>query len=195
MIVRIIAGGPDPYVDQTDGTIIAVDRGLETALALKLPISLVVGDFDSTSASLAKGIPTIQLNKEKDETDLQVAVQEALKMKPSMIYIHGATNGRYDHTHAAIGLLGKGDIRLVDAINEIRVLHAGATEVSTKEYVSFFHYSGQPLVTLEGFHYPLKEYLLQPFDGRCISNELKKTTGMIHIQGGHVLMVISKKES
>jgi thiamine pyrophosphokinase len=194
VIIRIIAGGPNPYVPKTNGTIIAVDRGLETALQLGVPIHLVVGDFDSTSVSLAKGLPTIQLHKEKDETDLQVAVQEALKLQPETIYIHGATNGRYDHTHAAIGLLGKGDIRLVDEINEIRVLHAGSTEVTTKDYVSFFHYSGQPSLTLEGFHYPLKDYLLQPFDGRCISNELKKTTGHVHIQGGHVLMVISKKD-
>ncbi len=195
MIVRIIAGGPNPYVPATDGYIIAVDKGLEVALAMGLTVDLAVGDFDSAPIELAKGIETIQLQSQKDETDLQVAVQEALKKDATTIYIYGATNGRYDHYHAAVQLLRKGDIRIVDEINTLRVIHNTTLELETTDYVSFFQYSGEPRLTLTGFQYPLKEYLLQPFDSKCVSNELKKQKGTITVQGGHVLMVISQKES
>jgi thiamine pyrophosphokinase len=194
MIIRIIAGGPNPYVKDTDGFIIAVDKGLEHALALGLNVSLAVGDFDSTNIEHAKHIETIKLPSEKDQTDLQVAIEEALKLNPTTIYVYGATNGRYDHYHAAVQLLRKGDIRLVDETNEIRVVHNCLVDIQTQDYISFFHYSGEPLITLEGFKYPLKNYFISPFDSKCISNELKKTKGTVKVQGGHVLMVISHND-
>jgi len=82
--VNIVAGAPNPYVPVLDGMVIAVDRGVQVCLDKKIHIDLAVGDFDSVDTELLKGLPLRKLNKEKDETDLQIAIEEALKRLKSM---------------------------------------------------------------------------------------------------------------
>lgn len=191
MNVNIVAGAPNAYVPALDGMVIAVDRGVQVCLEHKIPIDLAVGDFDSVESSLLKGLSLKKLNKEKDETDLQVAIEEALKHEPTNIYLYGVTGGRLDHYEAAIKYLAKGPITIVDELNRI-TMKSGEFEVVTPHYVSFFHYSGEPTMTLKGFKYLLKDYVLNPFDTRCISNEVLPGGGHVSITGGHVLMMISK---
>jgi thiamine pyrophosphokinase len=189
--VNIVAGAPNPYVPVLDGMVIAVDRGVQVCLDKKIHIDLAVGDFDSVDTELLKGLPLRKLNKEKDETDLQIAIEEALKLHPTKIYVYGVTGGRLDHYEAALKYLAKGPITIIDAVNKI-TMKSGDFDVVTPDYVSFFHYSGEPMITLKGFKYPLKKYVLNPFDTKCISNEVLPGGGSVSITGGHVLMMISK---
>lgn len=191
MNVNIVAGAPNPYVPVLDGMVIAVDRGVQVCLDKKIHIDLAVGDFDSVDTELLKGLPLRKLNKEKDETDLQIAIEEALKLQPTKIYVYGVTGGRLDHYEAALKYLAKGPITIIDAVNKI-TMKSGDFDVVTPDYVSFFHYSGEPMITLKGFKYPLKKYVLNPFDTKCISNEVLPGGGSVSITGGHVLMMISK---
>jgi thiamine pyrophosphokinase len=190
--VNIVAGAPNPYVPELDGMVIAVDRGVQVCLEKNIKIDLAVGDFDSVDSALLKGLKVKKLNKEKDETDLQVAIEEALKHQPKTIYLYGVTGGRLDHYEAALKYLAKGPITIIDAFNKI-TMKSGDFEVVSPDYVSFFHYSGEPMITLKGFKYPLKKYVLNPFDSKCISNEVLPSGGRVSITGGHVLMMISKE--
>lgn len=191
MNVNIVAGAPNAYVPALDGIVIAVDHGVQVCIENNIPIDLAVGDFDSVESSLLKGLTLKKLNKEKDETDLQVAIEEALKHEPSHIYLYGVTGGRLDHYEAAMKYLAKGPITIIDELNRI-TLKSGEFDVVTPHYVSFFHYSGEPTLTLKGFKYPLKQYVLNPFDTKCISNEVLPDGGLVTITGGHVVMMITK---
>jgi thiamine pyrophosphokinase len=192
--INIIAGAPNPYIPALEGMIIAVDRGIHACFDHQLTIDLAVGDFDSVDTSLLQGLPIKKLNKEKDETDLQVAIEEALSHHPEAILLYGVTGGRLDHYEAALKYLAKGPITIIDEQNII-TMKSGTFEVVSDDYVSFFHYSGEPVLSLKGFKYPLKNYVLNPFDTTCISNEIPGKKGEVNITGGHVVMMISKDAS
>ena len=64
--------------------------------------------------------------REKDQTDLEIAINWALGQKPALIRIFGATGGRLDHGLANIQMLLKGleveiEMCIVDNKNEITV--------------------------------------------------------------------------
>lgn len=194
MIVRIIAGAPSAYMDQVDGYIIAVDKGIEHATYKGLKIDVAVGDFDSVDHKMLEGLKKISLPIEKDETDLYVAIQHALSLQPEKIFVYGASNGRLDHYLANISLLGLGDIELIDEVNRVYVKDTGFS-VSSKEYISFFHYEGSPVLSLTGFKYPLEHYSLKPNNTLCVSNELVGETGYVEVKNGKILVIESKKEA
>jgi len=191
LIVRIVAGAPTAYLNFDSGYVIAVDKGVKHCLSNNIKIDLAVGDFDSYDKKLVKA-PMIELNQEKDETDLFVALMKAIEMKPEKIFIYGATNGRYDHFHANINLLGLYDITIIDEVNTIYVKSSSFNIVSDK-YISFFNYSGVPVLSLSNFKYPLKNYKLEPKDNLCVSNEVVNT-GTVDIKGGSVLIIETTKE-
>lgn len=191
MIVRIVAGAPKAFINFSDGFIIAVDRGVKHCVDHGLKIDLAVGDFDSYDSKLVEA-PKIVLKPEKDETDIYVAILEAIKKKPEKIYIYGGTNGRLDHYLANINLLGMYDIELIDDSNKAYVKSADFT-VQTDDYVSFFYFDGNPIITLKGFKYPLNDYLLKPLDNLCVSNEVIKE-GNVSVRNGRILVIESKKD-
>ena len=191
MIVRIVAGAPKAFTNFDEGYVIAVDKGVKHCLEQNIKIDLAIGDFDSYDESKVR-VPMIKLNPVKDETDIFVAIQEAIKLSPKKIFIYGGTNGRFDHYLANINLLDLYDIELVDEMNRIFV-KSESFSIDSKEYISFFRFKGNPVITLEGFKYPLTNYLLLDKDNLCVSNETVGK-GYVNIEQGSVLVVISKKD-
>ncbi len=64
--------------------------------------------------------------REKDQTDLEIAINWALEQKPALHSYFGATGGRLDHGLANIQMLLKGlevgiEMCIVDNQNEISV--------------------------------------------------------------------------
>ncbi len=165
MIVKIIAGAPHAFLDDHDHDyVIAVDYGVEHAIKNNIKIDLAIGDFDSVDRSYLDGLNVQELNPVKDQTDLYIAVLEAIKLSPTKIYIYGATNGRFDHYYANIHILDLYDIEIIDEVNRIYLKAEDFVVENQKEYVSFFYYSGQPRISLEGFKYPLDNYTLNYTD-------------------------------
>lgn len=80
--------------------IVAVDRGLVYCKQLGLTPDLIVGDFDSVPPHLLDeyaAIHKITLPKEKNETDLEVALEHEIKLSQTVILL-GAWGGRIDHS-------------------------------------------------------------------------------------------------
>jgi thiamine pyrophosphokinase len=80
--------------------IVAVDGGLKQCKAALHCPSLIVGDFDSVSKKLLDeySVPKIKLKKEKDETDLEIAIQHEINIGIDRITIFGGWGGRIDHS-------------------------------------------------------------------------------------------------
>ncbi len=195
MIISIIAGSNDVCLKNIDlSYVIAVDKGYSHAKKNQITPNLVIGDFDSLEDIELEKIDQkiIKLNPTKDETDLLVAIKEALKMNPDKICIYGATNNRFDHYLANVHMLNLGNIELIDSINRIYLKDCSFEIEKKEEYVSFFNYSGEPVITLAGFKYNLNDYNLKYSDTLCVSNEVL-TTGAIKVEKGKILVIHCNK--
>lgn len=211
MIIRIVAGGPEeelPDLQLLDikGTVwIGVDRGALHLLNRGITPMKALGDFDSVSHEEKKRIvhavpDYVQYAAEKDETDLEIALNYAISQKPAAIQIYGVTGGRLDHFFSAVTLLMKDEamnegvtVAIIDRYNHISLYKPGRIEVEAAEnerYYSFFAMNEKvEELTLEGFKYPLVNYLLQSGSSRCVSNEIIEKKAVFSFRSG-ILMVI-----
>jgi len=94
-VVVVVSGGDPPASGSAlavppGAPIIAADSGLEHALALGLEVAVAVGDFDSASSEAvaiaeAAGVRIERHPTEKDATDLELALDAAMRMNPRRI--------------------------------------------------------------------------------------------------------------
>src|SRR5699024_9446905 len=107
LTVGIIGNAPEylipdiaRYKDKVD-IWIGADRGALQIINNQLPLGLALGDFDSVTSDELDRIKTSaeqfeQYSKEKDETDMEIAVDKACKMGPQVILLFGVTGARID---------------------------------------------------------------------------------------------------
>lgn len=204
----LIGAAPDSFLPGAvalraeDSYIICADGGRAVAERLGLQPDWYVGDNDSGGSP--EGLPATLLPSEKDVSDLEMAVQQAVAVGCREILMIGCTGGRADHYLANLGLLEQlHDLgcegRVIDCCNEIRFLAPGHYRI---ENVPRYHYLGLiPLdaeitdVSLRGVKYPLSHFTLHRGSTRSISNEIiPGQTADITIGAGRVLLIRSQPE-
>ena len=215
MNICIMAGGPkecvpclSKYKEITD-IWVGVDRGVIALLDQDIIPHLSVGDFDSVTKEekemIQKKSPEISLfPSEKDETDLEIAINWAISQCPSNIYIFGATGGRIDHFLANVQLLQKESVLqnveninlyMIDEKNSLTVKTPGTYDIKvdpTKKYFSLLSVTEEVSgITLTGFKYPLIQATLTRGSTLCISNELICECGNVSFEKGIIMMVRS----
>ncbi|UKS67094.1 thiamine diphosphokinase [Rossellomorea marisflavi] len=215
MKISILAGGPTPYLPPLvdvpmDGHIwVGVDRGVFTLLEKGMEPHVAFGDFDSVSPRewqlISSRVEEVnRYRPEKDETDLELALNWAAEQEPEEITIYGATGGRLDHFMGNVQLLLKDDlkgisVRLVDSLNEMSIKRPGEHEVEMNPrytYISFVPIS--PIVkglTLSGFKYPLTNRNIYWGSTLCISNELIQSHGTFSFSDGIIMVIRSNDAS
>jgi thiamine pyrophosphokinase len=211
MIINIMAGGPTAYIPSLEeytleeNKWIGVDRGAVYLVERQLPIIASFGDFDSVTEEEREQINNysddVKLYKpEKDETDLELAINWAISEGAETIRLFGATGGRMDHTLANLQLLLKNltanpnvSLEIIDRKNIVTIVNAGSYTIQKESdfpYVSFFPYGSEIIgLTLDGFKYPLKDRNLPVSSTLCISNEIIEDYGNFSFVSG-ILMVI-----
>jgi thiamine pyrophosphokinase len=208
--VVIFANGHVPDPDKlrpllrADDVILCADGGTRLALALDLTPRLVIGDLDSLAGAdlvriEAARIPLHQLPQDKDETDLELAIQAALETQPAAILILGALGDRLDHTLGNISMLThprlRGiDCRVDDGVQEV-MLCRDHTEVRGKpgDLVSLIPW-GSPVTgaRTNGLRWQLAGETLSPDRTRGISNEMLGDHAAIQIDPGLLFVVHSR---
>lgn len=198
MIIKIVCAGenhfPSLYKKEKDEFIIAVDGGLECLAKNKIVSDIAIGDFDSCVLDDYKDYykEIITFNSRKDESDLELAIRYATKIKNEKIIIYNATGKRLDHFYASILLLSnysEYNIEIVDEYNKITVINKSKEfNKTTYKYISFFALEAGVNISLEGFSYEINNYHLQVNDPLCLSNEIK-TTGKVTINNKKVLVI------
>jgi thiamine pyrophosphokinase len=86
----------------------AVDGGTKHCKQLGLKPDLIIGDLDSSSPDVLNHyshVPCMHFPKDKDETDLELALRELMQPDIAEITVFGALGSRIDHTLANIMLL------------------------------------------------------------------------------------------
>lgn len=210
MKALIVTGGSAPsreLLDQVIGggvdLIIAADSGAGVLLNEGIPFDLALGDFDSLKPELLEGMKkdqeVITYKVNKDFTDTEAALHEAVTRGAKEVIILGGTGTRLDHLLANIGLLLQGlkmgvKVSLLDDHNEAFLTDGPCSlEPRTGWYLSFLPLGGKVSnFTLTGVKYPLKAHELTLGSTLTVSNEFTHEIARIDFQEGVVLVIISR---
>jgi thiamine pyrophosphokinase len=186
--------------------IICADGGTRHALALQVQPDLVIGDMDSADnrhlLELKRAGASVEYYpRDKNETDLELAVNRAVGLAPREIIIAAALGGRLDQTLANITLLvdprlAAVRIRLDDGVEEIFLCRDRAqVRGRSGDIVSLIPWQG-PVTEVETQHlkWPLRRETLYPDKTRGISNEMLGETASIAIGSG-LLLIVHRRQS
>ena len=176
--------------------VICADGGLLHAKNMGIVPNLTVGDFDSYKGEVTGEVK--KFNPEKDYTDTDLAVKEALERGYREIILLGATGTRLDHTLSNIGVLefialtrGKGYI--VNENNIITVIREN-TKIKPKEgwHLSLIPIGKVKGVSLKNLKYSLNDYDLKFSQSLAVSNEFTDKEAEIEIKEGSLIVILSR---
>lgn len=207
MRIIIFANGSLPNLEKArallrpDDFILCADGGTRHALDLGLTPNIVIGDLDSVTYEERRkmkemGVEVLEFSRDKNETDLELAINHALTLNSSQILILAALGGRMDHTLANITLLSKlqlatFNIRLTDGVEELFFCRDQAqVQGRSGDIVSLIPWQGEVTgVFTENLRWHLHHETLYPDKTRGISNEMTAEIATITIQSGLSLIV------
>jgi len=209
--IIIFANGELPDIEKArsilrDGDyIICADGGTRHASSLDLKPALIIGDMDSADSALlqklrADDVPIELYPRDKNETDLELAITRAIELDAKEIVIVAALGGRLDQTLANIALisdlpLATFNIRLDDGVEEAFFCR-DQVEVSggSGDIVSLIPWGNAVTgVRTENLRWMLDNETLYPEKTRGISNEMIADTANIKNSSGMLLVVHTRK--
>jgi thiamine pyrophosphokinase len=183
----------------------AADGGTRHALALGLLPSVIIGDLDSLALDqqhwlTAQGVEIRQYPRDKDYTDLELALHSAIEAGYREICIMGALGGRLDQTLGNISLLTSAefaglDIRIDDGLEEA-FFTRNRCEIHGRpgDIVSLIPWGGKVNgISTDGLRWPLHNEELFPEKTRGISNEILSEVATIEVISG-LLLCIHRRE-
>jgi thiamine pyrophosphokinase len=205
--ITIVAGGrvEESLIKTTpQTTIIGVDRGALRVIRSKVIPDIAIGDFDSVSEKERNEIQKvsrhmIEFEQDKDATDLELAIDLAVAMRPKKVRLLGVLGGRMDHTIVAVHLLEKllshniyGEI--VDNFNKINIVrHLEKFSRSNEyKYFSVLPLTEYATISLKGFKYDVVKKVFAKKSSLGISNEIRLSIATLHVHLGTVLVVRSR---
>jgi thiamine pyrophosphokinase len=201
--ILIFAGGDLPEADLADelpsaDLVVAADSGYDVALHLGFRVDVLVGDMDSIgAASIPDHVVVESHPADKDQTDLELSLELAVREDPSRVVVVGGTGGRFDHELSTSGLLGSERWAGVEEIDWVssrgkahvvrrrRILHGdvGAT-------VSLVPVGGVAAgITTSGLRWELTGEDLAPGSTRGVSNVMRAPIADVKLESGCLLVV------
>ena len=164
--------------------IIAADAGIRQAAELDVVPELWVGDFDSAPEGLSDdlaAVPQLRFEAEKDKTDGELAVAEALSRGATSLVLAGAFGGpRADHAflHSALAIRRAKEglsVLITSGTQEGAPLLPGSRNFDYEDgtmfsILGFSHLSG---LTVIGAKWPLDSVEVPFGSSLTISNEVR----------------------
>ena len=211
--IIIFANGDLPDLEKArallhdDDFIVAADGGTRHALALGLIPHVIVGDLDSLPSNFEPSTfngEIVLYPKDKNETDLELAIQHALTLNPEQVIILAALGGRLDQTLGNIALISdlrpltlrhaQGDtfnIHLDDGIEEIFFCRDTCEINGTpNDLVSLIPWQGEVTgIVTTGLKWTLQNEILYLHKTRGISNEMTGDIANVQIKSGLLLII------
>ncbi len=121
--VLVFAGGDSPGPEVVEDLpqadlVVAADGGYDIATDLGVVVDVVVGDLDSISTTeLPDRVIVERHPRDKDATDLELALELVARDKPDRVVVVGGSGGRLDHELATASLLCSPRWRSIDEID------------------------------------------------------------------------------
>ena len=195
MVRRVLDALGSPHI-------LCADGGALNALKFGCAPQTLIGDFDSLPAKAlaefaAAGAEVIRCPADKDETDLELALQLCVERRAGAVYILGGLGGRFDQTLANVQLLALPElaglaVEMVDGEQSIRLLRPGrhAVKGAAGDTISLIPLGGAAHgITTTALKYPLCDETLALGPARGISNVMEAESAQIALGGGLLLLV------
>jgi len=183
--------------------IIAADRGAKYCLDAGITPQLVVGDMDSLDDESAErlaglGVELKHFSPDKDRTDTEIALEEAISRGARRLEIIGAIGNRLDHTLANIHLLftalRRGVVaRMVSDTQQVFLVNK--KEIIKDNWgrtISFLPLTERVEgITLNGFFYELDCASMEIGKPYGISNVVKSDSAQVTVAEGVLIAVLN----
>lgn len=186
-------------------TVICADSGLDHALALRLQPDVVIGDFDSVTATALEsvrraGVTVVPFPPDKDRTDAELALHDALDRGATRISVLWGGGDRIDHVLGVFAALAHPRLGELHTLvvwmdrDHLRVLHPGtelSIDLAPGTLVSLMPLgSGDVRLTTDGLQWDLRDDVLQGHTARGVSNVVDRSPVRVRVDSG-VLAVIA----
>ncbi len=183
--------------------VIAADAAGEWCIELGRVPDAVVGDFDSSSTDALErlteaGAVTERHPRDKDETDLDLAITHARRHGARSLTLTAAFAARIDHTLASVGSM----LRAADLLPVAREpsfdaylltqRHRTALELDVEPGTTVSLLALEPChgVTIDGMRYPLQDRSLGVLSSIGISNVATEPSVSVRLRHGALLVVL-----
>jgi thiamine pyrophosphokinase len=186
---------------QSSDFLIAVDGGAYHLQKSGLRPAVVIGDMDSLADPLRgelirSGVRFLQYPVDKNETDLELALEFAVQEGFTSILVIAPFGGRLDQTLVnlfllTMPLLRQCDVHLFDGLDEAFLIPS-QVEIQGKpgEIISLLPLGEEVTgVLTEGLKYPLNHETLYPYHSRGVSNVFLGTQARVSIDKGLLLCI------
>ena len=180
---------------------IAADSGLHQALVLDVLVDLVVGDMDSVSPAEIHeaeglGAKIERFPSEKDETDLELALDRAVALTPDVVTVIGGAGGRFDHWLGNVMLMTSRkyagvELRYIGGTCVMTVVR-GERQLTGEpgSFVSLLAVSGDATgITTSGLKYALTDGVLEAGSVLGMSNEFVTQVASVTVEYGVVVAI------
>jgi len=147
-------------------------------------------------------VEILRFPSQKDQTDLELAVDLALARGFRDIIIACGLGGRLDHSLGNLALLSRPDmqgaaLRFDDGFTKVFLTRAELKlACQPGDLVSLLPWHGEARgILTDGLAYPLKQETLLPLQTRCISNIALAHSIEIDFRSGRLLIIRTKSHS
>jgi thiamine pyrophosphokinase len=200
--ILVFAGGDPPEPDLAQeipsaDLVLAADSGYDAAVSLGYAVDVLVGDLDSIVTKPIPGHVIVERHPaDKDQTDLDLALELAMRDDPSRVVVAGGTGGRLDHELATAALIcderwSHIEIDWVSSrarahvIRRRRIVHGDVGAIVTLLAV------GGPVtgLTTRGLRWELKDATFEPGSTWGVSNVMQTPIADIKVGSGCLLVV------
>jgi thiamine pyrophosphokinase len=190
-----------PGMLKPEDVIIAADGGTHHVLNLGLLPSIVIGDLDSLTDKEKtrlrnQNIRMLPYPADKDETDLELALDYAVEAGYQEILLVGALGRRLDQTLGNISLLTnpallKINVRMDDGMEEVLYIKKSCQLHGREgDVISLVPWAGNVTgIMTEGLRWKLKNETLYSHETRGISNQFVAENASISIKSGLLLVI------
>jgi thiamine pyrophosphokinase len=180
--------------------VLAADSGYDHLLRMGAPPDLLLGDLDSISPEAladarGSGVVVELFSPEKDLTDTELVLREALRRGATSMLVCGVFGARLDHTLANALLLASpalrvADVRLLDEEQEARLVRGRLRLwAAPGETISLLPVGGVARgVTTSGLYYPLTGATLETGPALGVSNVATRPEVEVAVEEGSVLL-------
>lgn len=186
--------------------LVAVDGGARVLHAMGLEPHLLVGDLDSlpeqdVAALEATGCEVRRFAVEKDETDLELALQIVAARGFESVRILAALGGRLDQMLGNLFLLANPaweelDVRVLDVgLEAFAIHHQAHIEGHPGDLISLLPLNGPAHgVQTEDLVFPLRGETLWPEHTRGISNRMLSSGAWVRLEQGVLLCIHTSRD-
>ncbi len=181
--------------------VVGVDGGAGVLLAAGITPTLLIGDMDSIEpAVLAKcarnGIALETYPRDKDHTDLSLALDWCSRNSVDEVTACGVIGGRLDHSLAALGELSRfPELRPRVESDEALIWLLAKPQRESIDLsgrgacVSVVALLGPAIVTGTGLKWEFRQLELSALDGRGLSNVISEDSARVEVHAGCVAVI------